>query len=95
MVESLGIALADDAVAEACRVCHKKVWGTGRGRSSESVGLIGRRVGDEAAVRGGVVKAWSWTPLEPSMGRWNGPQCIQARTWAAFLNGLKLLGVGY
>ena len=30
MVESLGIALADDAVAEACRVCHKKVWGTGR-----------------------------------------------------------------
>jgi hypothetical protein len=43
MAESLGIALADDAVAEACRVCHKKVWGTGRGRSSESVGLIGRR----------------------------------------------------
>ena len=27
MVESLGIALADDAVAEACRVCHKKVLG--------------------------------------------------------------------
>jgi hypothetical protein len=28
MAESLGIALADDAVAEACRVCHKKVWGS-------------------------------------------------------------------